>query len=156
MKTREVRLVARPQGWPNPEDFAIVDAETAPLEDGEVLVRNLFMSVDPYMRGRMNDVKSYVPPFRLNETMTGGAVGEVVESRHPGLGQGDVVLHDLGWREHAVGPGKRFRRLDPIEGVPLSSPARRARSAPSSGRSPGSAVRHASSAAPARRRRSPT
>jgi len=121
MKTREVRLVARPQGWPNPEDFAIVDAETAPLEDGEVLVRNLFMSVDPYMRGRMNDVKSYVPPFRLNETMTGGAVGEVVESRHPGLGQGDVVLHDLGWREHAVGPGKRFRRLDPIEGVPLSA-----------------------------------
>ena len=121
MKTREVQLVARPQGRPNPEDFAVVDAEPAPPEDGEVLVRNLFMSVDPYMRGRMNDAKSYVPPFRLNEAMTGGAVGEVVSSRHPELGEGDVVLHDLGWRELATGPGKRFRRLDPIEGVPLSA-----------------------------------
>jgi NADPH-dependent curcumin reductase CurA len=73
------------------------------------------------MRGRMNDAKSYVPPFRLNEAMTGGAVGEVVESRNPELAEGDVVLHDLGWREHAKGPGKRFRKLDPIEGVPLSA-----------------------------------
>jgi NADPH-dependent curcumin reductase CurA len=121
MKTREVHLVARPQGWPNPEDFAIVDAEVAPPEDGEVVVRNLFMSVDPYMRGRMNDVESYVPPFRLNEAMTGGAVGEVVSSRDAEFGEGDVVLHDLGWREVATGPGKRFRRLDPVEGVPLSA-----------------------------------
>jgi NADPH-dependent curcumin reductase CurA len=121
MKTREVHLVARPQGWPNPEDFAIVDAELTPPEDGEVLVRNLFMSVDPYMRGRMNDAKSYVPPFRLNEAMTGGAVGEVVSSRDPQFSEGDVVLHDLGWRELAKGPGKRFRKLDPIEGVPLSA-----------------------------------
>jgi NADPH-dependent curcumin reductase CurA len=121
MKTREVHLVARPQGWPNPEDFAIVDAEVAPPEDGEIVVRNLFMSVDPYMRGRMNDVESYVPPFRLNEAMTGGAVGEVVSSRDAGFGEGDIVLHDLGWREVAKGPGKRFRRLDPVEGVPLSA-----------------------------------
>jgi NADPH-dependent curcumin reductase CurA len=120
MKTREVHLAARPQGWPVPEDFAIVESDVAPAE-GEVLVRNLFMSVDPYMRGRMRDVKSYVPPYELNEAMYGGAVGEVVESRAAGLGAGDLVLHDLGWREHAVGPGKRFRKFTPEEGVPLSA-----------------------------------
>jgi NADPH-dependent curcumin reductase CurA len=121
MKTREVQLVARPDGWPVPEDFANVETELPPLGDGDVLVRNLFMSVDPYMRGRMNDVKSYVPPFRLNEAMTGGAVGEVVESNDPGLAPGDVVLHDFGWREFAVAPRNRFRKLDPAEGVPLSA-----------------------------------
>jgi NADPH-dependent curcumin reductase CurA len=121
MKTREVHLAARPEGWPKPEDFAIVETELPPPGDGEVLVRNLFMSVDPYMRGRMNDVKSYVPPFKLNEAMTGGAVGEIVESRDPGLQPGDVVLHDLGWREYAVGPGKWFRKLTPTEGVSLSA-----------------------------------
>src|SRR3954471_16711116 len=121
MKTREVHLVARPQGWPNPEDFAIVDAEVAPPEDGEIVVRNLFMSVDPYMRGRMHDVESYVPPFRLNEAMTGGGVREVVSSREGGFGVGGIVVPGLGWREVAKGPGKRFRRLDPVEGVPLSA-----------------------------------
>src|SRR3954463_483970 len=121
MKTREVHLVARPEGWPKPEDFAVVEADLPGPRDGEVLVKNLFMSVDPYMRGRMNDVKSYVPPFRLNEAMTGGAVGEVVESRDSGLKTGDVVLHDLGWREYAAGAAKRFRKLSPAEGVPLSA-----------------------------------
>ncbi|GAB2864243.1 NADP-dependent oxidoreductase [Actinoallomurus bryophytorum] len=120
MKTREVHLKARPQGWPTPEDFAVVEAELAPPGDGEVLVRNLFMSVDPYMRGRMNDVKSYAPPYRLDEVMYGGAVGEVVESRSPDLAEGDVVLHQSGWREHAKGPAKRFRKVAPIEGVSFS------------------------------------
>jgi NADPH-dependent curcumin reductase CurA len=120
MRTREVHLAARPEGWPVPEDFAIVENDVAP-GDGEVLVRNLFMSVDPYMRGRMRDVKSYVPPYRLNEAMTGGAVGEVVESNADGVAAGDLVLHDLGWREHAVGPAKRFRVLTPEEGVPPSA-----------------------------------
>ena len=121
MKTREVHLTARPRGWPTAGDFALVEVERSGPEDGEVLVRNRFMSVDPYMRGRMNDAKSYVPPFRLGEVMTGGAVGEVVESRSPGLAEGDLVLHDLGWREYATGPAKRFRRLTPMEGVPLSA-----------------------------------
>ena len=121
MKTREVHLVARPEGWPKPEDFAIVETELPPPGDGEALIHNLFMSVDPYMRGRMNDVKSYVPPFRLDEAMTGGAVGEVVESRDPGLEPGDVVLHDFGWREHAVTSARRLRKLTPPEGVPLSA-----------------------------------
>jgi NADPH-dependent curcumin reductase CurA len=121
VKTREVHLTARPQGWPTADDFALVEVERPEPGEGEVLVRNLFMSVDPYMRGRMNDAKSYVPPFRLGEVMTGGAIGEVVASRSPDLAEGDVVLHDFGWREHASGPAKRFRRLTPIEGVPLSA-----------------------------------
>jgi NADPH-dependent curcumin reductase CurA len=121
MKTRAVHLKARPKGWPTPEDFAVVEAELTPPGDGEVLVRNLFMSVDPYMRGRMNAGKSYAAPYRLDDAMYGGAVGEVVESRFPGLAEGDVVLHELGWREHAKGPAKRFRKLTPVEGVPLSA-----------------------------------
>ncbi len=121
MKTNEVHLVARPQGWPNPEDFAIVEAELPPPGDGEVLVRNRFMSVDPYMRGRMNDAKSYVPPFALNEAMTGGAIGEVVESRGGGLEPGDLVQHDYGWREHVVAPAKHFRKVMPLEGVSPSA-----------------------------------
>jgi NADPH-dependent curcumin reductase CurA len=121
VKTREVHLVTRPKGWPDPGDFATVEAEVARPGEGELVVRNLFMSVDPYMRGRMNEARSYVPPFRLGEAMTGGAVGEVLESRHPGFAEGDVVLHDLGWREVATGPAKRFRKLDPVEGVPLSA-----------------------------------
>ena len=70
--------------------------------DGEVLIRNAFVSVDPYMRGRMNDAKSYVPPFVLGEPMAGGAVGEVVASRNAGVAEGDWVVHDLGWRELAL------------------------------------------------------
>ncbi|MCO5969879.1 NADP-dependent oxidoreductase [Actinoallomurus soli] len=121
MKTREVHLVSRPHGWPEPTDFALVERELPDPGEGEVLVRNHFMSVDPYMRGRMNDVKSYVPPFGLDEAMTGGAIGEVVESRSPDLEEGDLVLHDLGWREHAVAPARRFRAVRPVDGVPLSA-----------------------------------
>ncbi|HEV1997348.1 MAG TPA: NADP-dependent oxidoreductase, partial [Candidatus Dormibacteraeota bacterium] len=77
---REVRLAARPQGAPRPGDFEVSEASVLAPGDGQLLVRNLFMSVDPYMRGRMNDAKSYAPPFAVGEVMTGGAVGEVVES----------------------------------------------------------------------------
>ena len=80
--------------------------------EGEVLVRNLAMSVDPYMRGRMNDVKSYVPPFQLGQVLDGGAVGEVVSSTSDGLVPGDVVLHGLGWRDYALAPGRAFRKVD--------------------------------------------
>jgi len=78
------------------------------------------MSVDPYMRGRMNDTKSYVPPFQVGQPLEGGAVGHVVASRAEGFAEGDVVLHGLGWREHAVVPAGAARRLDPAQGVPLS------------------------------------
>jgi NADPH-dependent curcumin reductase CurA len=80
--------------------------------DGEVLVRNRYLSVDPYMRGRMNDVKSYVPPFRVGEVMDGAAVGEVIASRAPGLATGDIVAHNFGWREYAAGAAAHFRRID--------------------------------------------
>ncbi|MGH7758312.1 MAG: NADP-dependent oxidoreductase [Candidatus Dormibacteria bacterium] len=117
---REVQLVRRPVGWPRAEDFAL---HRSRVESGreQVLVRNHFLSVDPYMRGRMTNLRSYVPPFALGEAMDGGAVG-VVESAPPGsdLEPGAAVLHNLGWREYAVGPPRAFRRITPLPGVPLS------------------------------------
>ena len=82
VRSREVQLAARPIGEPKLSDFKLIERELPPLSDGDVLVRNILMSVDPYMRGRMNDVKSYVPPFALNETLEGGAIGSVEESRN--------------------------------------------------------------------------
>jgi NADPH-dependent curcumin reductase CurA len=102
MRSREVQLAGRPPGKPTPEDFRVVEKEVGYAGPGEVLVRNVFMSVDPYMRGRMRDRKSYVPPYALGETMTGGAVGRVVESQAPGLLPGDHVLSNFGWREAFV------------------------------------------------------
>jgi NADPH-dependent curcumin reductase CurA len=95
-------LKSRPRGMPQPSDFDLVTLPDQPLQDGQIRVRNLWLSVDPYMRGRMNDVKSYVPPFSLGEPMQGGAVGEVVESSNPGFAPGDKVLHMAGWRDEAV------------------------------------------------------
>lgn len=98
--SREVRLVSRPQGMPTEADFDLAQAELEPLLEGQVLVRNLYMSVDPYMRGRMNEGKSYVPPFELGKPLDGGAVGEVIESRTPAFNPGDIVTSSLGWREY--------------------------------------------------------
>jgi NADPH-dependent curcumin reductase CurA len=111
-RTREIHLASRPTGWPTHETFRTVEVELPALGDGEVLVRNTWLSVDPYMRGRMNDVKSYVPPFELDAAMDGGAVGEVVASEYDGLAVGDVVIHQAGWREHAVLPGRQVRKVD--------------------------------------------
>ena len=109
-------LMSRPSGMPTAENFALKELPTAPLEDGMVRVRNRFLSVDPYMRGRMNDVKSYVPPFELDAPMQGGAVGEVVETRASGFAVGDQVVHMLGWRDEAVGAAPQFTKL-PALGV---------------------------------------
>ncbi|WP_298671993.1 NADP-dependent oxidoreductase [uncultured Sphingomonas sp.] len=95
-------LKSRPSGMPEDGNFALLDLPSAPLGEGQVRVANRWLSVDPYMRGRMNDVKSYVPPFALGEPMQGGAVGEVVESRNADLPVGAKVQHMLGWREEAV------------------------------------------------------
>jgi NADPH-dependent curcumin reductase CurA len=120
-RSREVRLASRPTGAPSPDNFALAEVDLPPPADGEAVVRNLFMSVDPYMRGRMNDVKSYVPPFRLGEALEGGAVGEVVASANPDLAVGDTVLHNLGWRDYAVVPARGARRLDPKAAPSLST-----------------------------------
>jgi NADPH-dependent curcumin reductase CurA len=118
--SREIQLAARPHGEPKPTDFRLVDVEVPDPAPGEILVRNTFMSVDPYMRGRMNDAKSYVPPYRLDHALDGGAVGEVVTSNAEGVAPGDVVLHQLGWRDHAVLPAGHARTVD-AGGLPESA-----------------------------------
>ncbi|WP_028063693.1 NADP-dependent oxidoreductase [Solirubrobacter soli] len=99
--SREIRLASRPVGEPQLSDFELAEVEIGDPDDGEVVVRNTFMSVDPYMRGRMNDAPSYQPPFQLGAPLEGAAVGEVVASRHERFAEGDVVTHQLGWREYA-------------------------------------------------------
>ncbi|MFF8956148.1 NADP-dependent oxidoreductase [Streptomyces sp. NPDC014894] len=110
--SREWQLVARPLGWPKEEDFALREVPVSEPGPGRVLVRNLHFSVDPYMRGRMNDVKSYLPPFGLDRPMEGGAVGEVVASAAEGFAVGDHVLHNLGWREYAEVPADQATKVD--------------------------------------------
>jgi NADPH-dependent curcumin reductase CurA len=100
--SREVRLASRPVGEPTPDNFAIAEAPVPEPAPGQVVVRNDWMSVDPYMRGRMNDAESYIPPFELGAPLEGSAVGEVVASRANGVPVGATVSHFLGWREHAV------------------------------------------------------
>jgi NADPH-dependent curcumin reductase CurA len=110
--TREIRLAARPEGEPKPSDFELVEGTVDDLADGQLLVRNTWMSVDPYMRGRMNDAESYVPPFALGEPLTGGAVGVVVASTVDDFAEGDTVLHQLGWRELAIVDAAAARKVD--------------------------------------------
>jgi NADPH-dependent curcumin reductase CurA len=112
---QEFRLKSRPTGWPTDETFEFATVELPSPGPGEVLVRNTFLSVDPYMRGRMNDAKSYTPPYELGKALEGGAVGEVVESTVDGTAPGDLVLHNKGWRSHAL--LSQFTKLTPIEGV---------------------------------------
>jgi NADPH-dependent curcumin reductase CurA len=118
MKSREVQLVSRPPGMPTPEDFQVVETDLGYPGPGEVLVRNLFLSVDPYMRGRMRDRKSYVAPYGLGETLTGGAVGQVVESQVPGLLPGEHVLSNFGWREGFCCAGDEVTPLGDLHAPP--------------------------------------
>ena len=99
MQSREIRLKSRPDGMPKPKNFELATVDVAAPGAGEVQVKNLFMSVDPYMRGRMTDRPSYVPPFELGKAMQGGAVGEVTASNDPNFRPGDLVSTMLGWRE---------------------------------------------------------
>jgi NADPH-dependent curcumin reductase CurA len=102
LTSREVRLASRPIGIPTAANFSLAWTESEPLKDRQVLVRNLFMSVDTYMRGRMSERKSYVPPFELGKPLDGGAVGDVIESRAQEFEPGDVVTSNFGWREYFV------------------------------------------------------
>jgi NADPH-dependent curcumin reductase CurA len=102
MHGREIHLASRPLGWPSEADFRLVEVAVPEPGPGELLVRNQVMSVDPYMRGRMNEIPSYVAPFEIDRPLEGGAVGEVVDSGSASFAPGDVVLHNAGWREYAV------------------------------------------------------
>ncbi len=112
--TREIRLARRPHGEPTPEDFELASRELEEPAAGQLLVRNVVMSVDPYMRGRMNDRKSYVPPFEIGRALAGGAVGEV-------SGTGELVVHQKGWREHALVSADAVTRPSLPDGVPASA-----------------------------------
>jgi len=116
----EIHLASRPTGRPTPDNFAFVEVDLPDPAPGQILVRNLVMSVDPYMRGRMRDVKSYIPPFQIGQPLEGGAIGEIVESTVDTLAPGDVVLHGLGWREYAVLDASAATKVDP-ELAPLGA-----------------------------------
>lgn len=119
MISQEVRLISHPTGMPTPDNFVMAKTTLDPLQDQQVLVRNLYMSVDPYMRGRMNEGKSYVPPFELGKVLDGGAVGEVIESRTKELTPGDVVTSNFGWREYFIASPKDLHQVS-REFQPLS------------------------------------
>jgi NADPH-dependent curcumin reductase CurA len=115
--SREVRLKSRPVGAPRPENFELVSVDLPDPGPGQVQVRNAWMTVDPYMRGRMNDARSYAPPFQLGETMQGGAVGEVVASNDASLKKGDMVQSFFGWREAFNAPAAAVQKLE-THGLP--------------------------------------
>ncbi|MBX6369386.1 MAG: NADP-dependent oxidoreductase [Rhodospirillales bacterium] len=112
-KNRRILLKNRPTGLPSPSDFELVEGPVPEPGEGEVLTRTLFLSLDPYMRGRMSAAKSYAKPVELGQVMTGGTVGEVVASRHASFAPGDVVVGQGGWQDYAVLPGALLRKLDP-------------------------------------------
>lgn len=109
ISNREIHLNSRPNGIPTAANFTLVHTELPPLQDQQVLVRNLFLSVDPYMRGRMNEGKSYVQPFELDQPLEGGAVGEVIESRAKEFKVGDAVTSNFGWREYFIAAPQELR-----------------------------------------------
>ncbi len=109
---RQILLAARPSGYPKDTDFKLVSADAPAPKENEFLIRALYWSVDPYMRGRMNDVKSYAAPVQLGEVMPGGAVGRVVESHHPGFRVGDFVVGQFGWQEYALSNGTGVMKFD--------------------------------------------
>lgn len=112
-ESREIHLKSRPVGVPTEENFEVVSVPLPQAKEGEVLVRNLYMSVDPYMRSRMADRKSYTPPFQLGEAMTGGAVGQVEVSHNEQFQPGDHVLSMYGWRDRFTSDGRHLTKIDP-------------------------------------------
>lgn len=115
-----VVLARRPRGAATPEDFRIERLDLRALTEGELLVQNHWLSLDPYMRGRMNEGRSYAAPQPLGETMIGGTAGQVIESRHPRFAVGDHVVGQLGWQTHAITDGTGLRKVD-TSVIPLSA-----------------------------------
>ena len=120
-ETREIHLASRPEGMPMAQNFTLVNKALAPLADGQVLIKNLWMSVDPYMRGRMSDAPSYAAPVEIDEVMTGGAVSRVERSLNPKFQEGDLVVGATGWQSHSISDG---RNIIPVpSGLPSPSMA---------------------------------
>lgn len=113
MQNKEIRFASRPTGMPTLDNFKVAEADVPQLNDGEVLVRTLYISVDPYLRGRMREGRSYVPPFEVGQVIESGVVGEVVESRSPEFQPGDMVNGMLGWRLYNVAKAAGLRKIDP-------------------------------------------
>jgi NADPH-dependent curcumin reductase CurA len=109
----EIRLKNRPLGMPNVSDFELAEVPIPEPGEGEILVRNIYMSVDPYMRGRMRDIESYIPPFQIGKPLEGGCVGQVLKSHGGKFQVGDYVLGMLGWREYYVSNGSNLTKIDP-------------------------------------------
>jgi NADPH-dependent curcumin reductase CurA len=120
IRSREWQLVSRPHGEPVPSDFRLVDVDRPDPDPGQVVVRTIAMSVDPYMRGRMSATRSYAPSWELGEAMQGGAIGQVVASRADAVPEGSLVLHGLGWRDVAVLDAAHVSVVQPLPGLPLS------------------------------------
>src|SRR5260221_2459516 len=112
MENKRVVLASRPTGWVTEGNFRIESVPVPKPKDGEVLVRNQWLSLDPYMRGRMNDAKSYAAKQELDEVMVGGTVGEVVESKNPKFKAGDLVLGMFGWQQYGLSDGKGLNKID--------------------------------------------
>jgi NADPH:quinone reductase len=118
---RQVTLASRPEGFPQESDFALVESEVPQPGAGEVLVRSQWLSLDPYMRGRMSTARSYAKATEIGEPMTAQVVGEVVESRDPRFVAGEVVVGQLGWQEYAVARGGTLRKVDPSAAPPQTA-----------------------------------
>ena len=112
MTTKQIVLASRPVGLPTKENFRFENIDLPPIKEGEVSLKGLYYSVDPYMRGRMNDAKSYTPPFQLNEPLTGGVVARVTESKSDSFAIGDYVLGSLPWRENCVADEKDIHQIN--------------------------------------------
>ncbi len=113
IKSKEIHLASRPTGMPTKDNFKLAEVELPALKDGQILIKNHWMSVDPYMRGRMMDMESYVPPFQIGEPLSGGAIGEVIDSKNPNVPVGTWLNHFNGWREYAISDGMLDQKIDP-------------------------------------------
>jgi len=119
-KNWQIVLASRPEGEPRPENFRMIEVEAAKPGDGQMLLRTLWLSLDPYMRGRISAARSYARPVEIGEVMVGGAVSEVVESRNAAFKPGDFVVGYTGWQEYALSNGRGLRKVDP-DAAPLST-----------------------------------
>ncbi|MBF0276351.1 MAG: NADP-dependent oxidoreductase [SAR324 cluster bacterium] len=120
LTSREIQLKSRPQALPSVENFEFVEVTVAEPKAGEVLVKNIYMSVDPYMRGRMRSARSYAAPFEIGETLYGGCVGQIIKSKSDDFKEGDYVTTMHGWREYSVSPTKGMNKVNP-DLAPLSA-----------------------------------